>query len=1249
MKTRLKKICFSFAVAALLLVSGCSARAKGESEANTKSVHWQDYDGKRIGVITGTPLERIAPEKFPKSKIYYYNSYPDMNVALLAGVIDAYLGDEPGVQAVHAEEPKIDYIPEYLAYNDYAFAFRKNDEKRENLRKELNAFLAKIKADGTFKKIQDIWLGDDESLKVVDLDSLTGENGTLSVATTSTDMPWSYIKDGKNAGYDIDIVARFCKERGYKVDFVDVDFAARIPMVQSGKCDFSTDMNATPERREAVNFSDPTAQGGIVLAVPASALTGAGVAKSAAPSALDILSKKGARIGVESGTTHETMVKKLYPSAELCYYEKMSGYTAVAQGKLDAYVYDKRQMTLAVQNGLAGVRVLDESIGEPTRIALGLSRLSAIPELEQKVNQFIAEMKVNGTLDDMFDRWVNKANFTMPELPKASAPLYHLTVGTTGDVEPYSFYQSGQLTGYDIELMKRFGLWLNADVDFQIFDWGSIVAAAQSGKADIIASDLQISPERAEALTFSDVLFSEENGVMVRDSGATNVSSPKKAEYQTFAELNGKTVSMLTGAPFENLISSKVPHVKEYTYFLTAPDMMLAIKTGKTDAGFMNNAVAELVANRDAELAVFPESLGVTSFGLGFAKGGKLHDEWQAAYDKIPQEAKDALWKKWTGADDSVKTLPEQNWPGKNGTVRVAACDALEPMSYMGKDTQLLGLDIETILLIAKECDVRVEFIPMDFSAVLASLASGKADIICGSIVVTKERAEAMDFIEYQPAKYVLIVRSVAGSVNSDIGEAVYKSLAELAGKRIGVQQGTLFDALTAERIPDARISYFRSVTDECNALKTGKIDAFVDEEPSHRVMMREDKTITALSEYLEKTEFGMAFPKTEKGRALNKQVSEYIARIKNDGTLKEIEDLWFDGDESEKTLEDYTALPATNGTLTLGTEGLYPPFNFVKNGQVVGYEIDIVARFCREYGYGLKVEMMDFDAILPSVQMGKCDFAIAGMSITDERKESVDFSEGYYTSRTLLVVLKKAVVKDSFLDSVKSSFEKTFVREDRYKLFLSGIGTTLLITVLSILFGTILGFVVFMTCRNGNRAANLITKFFTWLISGLPVVVLLMILYYIIFAKSQITGAAVSVIAFTLVFGSGVFAMLKSGVGAIDKGQTEAALSLGYGDIHSFFRIILPQAIPHFLPAYKGEIVSLIKATAVVGYIAVQDLTKMGDIVRGRTYEAFFPLIAVAVIYFVLAALLTFIVNRLEILVNPKRRKREDILKGVV
>ncbi len=533
-----------------------------------------------------------------------------------------------------------------------------------------------------------------------------------------------------------------------------------------------------------------------------------------------------------------------------------------------------------------------------------------------------------------------------------------------------------------------------------------------------LTTGMNVTPERREEVLFCDATY--KNGIVLavlsdslkdfardkedKTDKADKAESVEKAPaFKTFDELKGKTISMITGAPFEELILSKVPEVQEFTYFTTMPDMALAIKTGKTAAGLMNNAVAELAANKDPELTVFPEPLKDTTFGIGFKKGDKRRDIWQETFDRIPSDTKEALWKKWTGSDDSVKTVPEQDWPGSNGTIEVACCDSLEPMSYMGEGGKCLGLDIETILLIAKELDVHVNFTPMDFSAVLSSLQADKADAICGSIVITDERKESMDFLEYAPAAFVFIVRTETG---------------EEAG--------------------------------------------------------------------------------------------------------------------------------------------------------------------------------------------------------------------------------------NTFIDRIRSSFEKTFIRENRYELFLSGIVTTLIITALSILFGTVFGFLLFMGTRRENKAANAMAGAFVWFIQGMPVVVLLMILYYIIFSKAQITGTVVAVIAFTCVFGSGVFGMLKMGVGAIDRGQSEAALSLGYGDLQSFFRIILPQAIPHFLPAYKGEVVSLVKATAIVGYIAVQDLTKMGDIVRGRTYEAFFPLVAVAVIYFILGAVLTFLVDRMEININPKRRKKEEILKGV-
>ena len=186
------------------------------------------------------------------------------------------------------------------------------------------------------------------------------------------------------------------------------------------------------------------------------------------------------------------------------------------------------------------------------------------------------------------------------------------------------------------------------------------------------------------------------------------------------------------------------------------------------------------------------------------------------------------------------------------------------------------------------------------------------------------------------------------------------------------------------------------------------------------------------------------------------------------------------------------------------------------------------------------------------------------------------------------------------------------------------------------------------MFIRRGGKIPNGITDFFLWLIHGMPTVLLLMILYYIVFGSSRLGGMWVSAVGFSLMFACSMIDMLRVGYNAIDKGQFEASTALGYSDTLRFFKIILPQAARHFLPIYRNEVVTLIKETSVVGYIAVLDLTKISDLVRSRTYEAFFPLILTAIMYFVIETIMTYIVKRIDISIDPRRRSQTDILKGI-
>jgi len=982
------------------------------------------------------------------------------------------------------------------------------------------------------------------------------------------------------------------------------------------------------------------------LALALCLLAGCGAKESADITSLEQLNEPGRKIGMSNDTNDDILVAEKLPQAEVEYYQDaMAGYLSVSQGKLDAFVYGKLTMDTAIRNGMQGVRLLDETLGESYTMAAAIAPNPTIPDLEDKINAFLDEVKENGTLDDMIDRWLIRKDETMPEIPAAPASSdLHLVVGTSGVYEPFTYYVGTELRGYDIELAYRFASWLGATVEFKVYDYGGIIAAAQSGDVDCIFAALFITPERQEALRFSQPTYVEEIAVMVRDTG-TAAQALTAAEYSEYAELSGKKVSMLTGAPFEELVRSKVPDVGEFTFFNNTPDMIQALKSGKTDAFLLNNAVAALAVNRNPELALFPQDLQTGVFGFAFAKDDPRRDDWQAACDSISEETKNALWEKWTGADDSVKLLPEQDWPGSNGTVQAAVCDTLEPMSYMGDGGQLVGFDIEMILLMAKQLDVHVEFTGMEFSAIMSSVQAGKALLGAGSIIATEERKQSVDFVEYYPASFVLVVRSV----QTDAGTV--RTLADMEQASVGVLSGTLFPEIVGGYLPEAKILIFNSTADEVAALKSGKVDAIALDGPVARNMQAEDDALTVLPELLGSMDFGFVLSKSDAGEALCRELDEYLRGLKADGTLEALQKKWFDSaDVSALDTVDYRDLPDTNGTIRLAGTAAYTPFVVRLGALYGGYEVELIAMFCRDRGYALEFFDMSFDAVLSAVQSGRCDIGCDCITITEERRESVLFSEPDYTGGTALLVMQDAPAESAggFLSSMADSFQKTFIRENRWKLFAEGVGTTLLITVLSIIFGTALGFGVFMLCRNGNLVANTVTRFCVWLVQGMPVVVLLMILYYIIFGKVAISGAAVSVVGFTLVFGAAMYAMLKSGVGAIDRGQTEAAYALGYTDRKAFFRVVLPQALPHFMPAYKGEITALIKATAVVGYVAVQDLTKMGDIVRSRTYEAFFPLIAVAVIYFILAAILTFIVNKIEIRIDPRRRSRDSILKGV-
>jgi His/Glu/Gln/Arg/opine family amino acid ABC transporter permease subunit len=476
-------------------------------------------------------------------------------------------------------------------------------------------------------------------------------------------------------------------------------------------------------------------------------------------------------------------------------------------------------------------------------------------------------------------------------------------------------------------------------------------------------------------------------------------------------------------------------------------------------------------------------------------------------------------------------------------------------------------------------------------------------------------------------------------------------SVSELNGKKVGVFTGTILDQITQQYIKDPKIIYYDSIADCIRALEIGKIDGFLLDDAVAKYTCSKNPNITTLPNLTADNNYAYIFQKTEKGDALRKEMNVFLQKCRDDGTLKDLEDRWTSADADSQQIPDPALLSGEKGTLHVAADGTTSPFCYYKDNNLTGYDIELLEKFCRENGYGLEFKLMDASAIISSIISGRSDIGAGGLSITEERKQSVYFSDAYYNGGITAVVrcMKGSTGSASssgLFSYVSTGFVKTFIQESRWKMVVSGLFVTIRISILAAIFGTLFGFIICMARRSSNKLLSGITAVFIRIVQGIPMLVLLMVLYYIIFASFDIAGEAIAVIGFSVNFGVYVSEMMRTGIEAVDKGQWEAAATLGFSRISTFVRIIAPQAMRYIIPVYKGELISMVKMTSVVGYIAIQDLTKISDIIRSRTYDAFFPLIATAVIYFLISWGMTLLLGKIETEIDPLKRK--PALKGV-
>ena len=491
--------------------------------------------------------------------------------------------------------------------------------------------------------------------------------------------------------------------------------------------------------------------------------------------------------------------------------------------------------------------------------------------------------------------------------------------------------------------------------------------------------------------------------------------------------------------------------------------------------------------------------------------------------------------------------------------------------------------------------------------------------------------------------------------VNEDGCPVTSKTLEDLEAP------GTTFGTLTVpewengirERFPEGELRYYNSMANMYEGVESGEVDAavgFTDEritlsETRPGIAMIEDPFITV--------QFGFGTQKSEKGEALRNELNSYLKELKESGEYDALRKKWEDPKRKGDVMGEYS-FTGEKGKLKIATGGQWTPMTFYQGETLTGEFVEIAKGFCAQAGYTPEFEAVTLSAELSGLASGTYDFVADSVVLNEERLEVVNITDPLMDDDYYLYVKREPVMKTVpkatvFVKNLKASIRRTFINEGRYKILLSGLKITLLLSIVAGFFGTLLGACICFMRTRKNPYISAFAALYIRIFRALPVVVLLLVLNYIVFRDSGVTAFWVCAITFSIEFSAYCSEIFRSGINAVPEGQSRAARALGFSRLQSFRHVVWPQAMINILPSYSGQFISTVKMTSVAGYISIVDLTKASDIIRSRTYEAFFPLLFTAAVYFVLCAILVALLRIMEKRIDPSLRTVGNDILAVV
>ena len=439
----------------------------------------------------------------------------------------------------------------------------------------------------------------------------------------------------------------------------------------------------------------------------------------------------------------------------------------------------------------------------------------------------------------------------------------------------------------------------------------------------------------------------------------------------------------------------------------------------------------------------------------------------------------------------------------------------------------------------------------------------------------------------------------------------------DLSGLVLATSNGSYYQQKYENR-PDVRLFLTSTEADGVQAVRQGHADVYVSDEV---MLTKADLQRLGMKKAFVGDEcFDVAFAIKKGNTELAAQLNAFLASV----PIHDIVDYWINGGDAVEE-PAYTITPGAEPIRCACAVNIAPVCYLGDGGRWEGFDADILQRFAHSVGRPCELSFQDVGAAIMAINTGKADVFSGCLFTTEERQKSMDFTNPYYKCHPGYFIVDHS--SDAHM-GLGERIQMNLIKENRIKLIWDGLVETVKITFFAILLGTILGIGVCACRRSKRRWVRGLADLYGDFINGIPTLVLLLILFYVVFANSDMSASLVAIVAFAMCFASSAGSIFDTSISAVPKGQTEAGLSLGFTPFKTFMGIVFPQALRKGLPLYTSECISLLKNTSIVGYIAISDLTRASDLIRSRTFDALIPLLVITIIYFILAWLIRKTLN---------------------